>query len=383
MDEASSEQKTIKKFFLFFLLSMMFLLTLLLTSCDEHQPQNSKPPVNGDKTRLSTKDEVNWKIPIPKPVGELNKVVGWMNDNQIVYIVNLDQTSDVFQYDFLTGKNDLLFHSDHPIATVQISPSKKFLLIQSVPSTFEGVVTIIDTKGTELFKHLFAAFELAFEWNPYSESSIFVSKFNEDWTYQMFLIDLYHSNFSEVALPQPFLKWTDKDKIAFLNWDRNNPSLFAPLMVKTLGEEQEKEVFPSVSQFSAFPNLLMTITVDENDQSKAIYSFYNIELKRIFTFSIPQLTNYSNWLVPYNDYSERKNLFITFKPLKSGEADSYSDGFELVSYALMNGKKQLLMFGIENVPISLSPSGNELLYGNQLEKLIDLKTKKIVSLFPM
>ncbi len=299
-----------------------------------------------DKTRSSTKDKVNWKIPISNPVGELNKVVGWMNDNQIVYIVNLEQTSDVFQYNLLTGKNDLLFHSDAPIAAVQISPSKKYLLIQSAPSTFQGMVTIIDTKGTELFKHSFAAFELAFEWNPYSESSIFVSKFNEDWTYQMFLIDLNHSKLSEVTLPQPFLKWVDKNEIAYLNWDINNPSLFAPLVVKNLEDKQEKEIFPSISQFSAFQNLLMTITVDEKDQSKAIYSFYNKELKRIFTFSIPQLTNYSNWLVPFNDYSERRNLFITFKPLKSGEADSYSDGFELVSYAFTNGKKQLMMSGI-------------------------------------
>ncbi|MBT2726541.1 hypothetical protein J7E63_06290 [Bacillus sp. ISL-75] len=321
-----------------------------------------------------------WKLPISIPDGEFYKFVGWLSGTQVLYITNLEQTSSVYQYNLLTGKSELIYKSEYPIVNVQISPSKKRMLIHTSPSSYEGVVTIIDIKGKEQLKKSFASYELAFEWNPYKESEILITKFNEDWSFQVLLLDLNKSNTTELTLPQPFIKWKGENEVAFINWDENNPSLFAPLIDRSLENGMEKTLFSSAIDFSEFRNLLVTVSVNEQDQSMANYSFFDKEMKKLFTFSIPQLTNYSDWLVPFYDYNEQKGQFFTFSPVTSGEADSYTEGFQLLAYNPKNGSSSIIMDGLENEPILLSPTGDALLYGNQFEKIIDIKAKKIYEL---
>jgi hypothetical protein len=375
------KSKELKALKFFSALSILLIFSFLLGACSSNHQLNTKTSSKiGKKNGSDTKVLEEWKLPITIPEGEFFKLGGWLDEDQVLYITNLEQTSNVYRYNLLTGKSELIYKSDHPIATVEISPSKKYLLIQSSPSTYQGIITIIDLKGSEQLKSSFTSYDLAIEWNPYDESKILISKFNQDWTFQMLLMDLKKKKTTEISLPQPFIKWMGKEDITFLNWDDNNPSLFAPLLEKKLGDEKEKTVFPSVYQFSAFHNVLMTITVNEQDQSKAFYSFYDKEITPIFTFSIPQLTKFSDWLVPFYDYNESTGQFITLRPLKSDSVDSYSEGFELVSYNLMKRSKKLILSGLKNEPLSISPLGDACLYGNQLEKIINLKTKKIYQL---
>ncbi|HEY2420567.1 MAG TPA: hypothetical protein VGI04_04100 [Neobacillus sp.] len=362
-------------------LLVLLINSLLLVACTNNHEQAKSNGKKDGKNSSDTQLIKEWKLPIVIPEGEFSKVDGWLAENQLIYTTNQEQTSNVYRYNLLSGDSVLIYKSNSPISSVKISPSKDFLLIQSLPSTYQGLMTIVDLKGSELLKTSFTYYDVAIEWNPYDESKIFVSKFNEDWTFQMLLLDIKNKKTTEISLPQPFIKWTDKNDIAFINWDDNIPSLFAPLLEKNLGAEKEESLFPSVYQFTAFHNLLMTITVNEQEQSKAIYSFFDKQRAPIFTFSIPQLTKFSDWLVPFFDYNESTDKFITFEPVKSVEVDAYSEGFKLVSYSLKNRSNNLILDGLKNEPLSISPLGDVVLYGNQFEKIIDLKTKKIYELF--
>ncbi|WP_215010695.1 hypothetical protein [Bacillus sp. ISL-75] len=365
---------------IFLILRLIFLI-LILTACAQKEQLKQKVTAKNEKPKSPATALGNeWKLPISIPDGEFYKFVGWLSGTQVLYITNLEQTSSVYQYNLLTGKSELIYKSEYPIVNVQISPSKKRMLIHTSPSSYEGVVTIIDIKGKEQLKKSFASYELAFEWNPYKESEILITKFNEDWSFQVLLLDLNKSNTTELTLPQPFIKWKGENEVAFINWDENNPSLFAPLIDRSLENGMEKTLFSSAIDFSEFRNLLVTVSVNEQDQSMANYSFFDKEMKKLFTFSIPQLTNYSDWLVPFYDYNEQKGQFFTFSPVTSGEADSYTEGFQLLAYNPKNGSSSIIMDGLENEPILLSPTGDALLYGNQFEKIIDIKAKKIYEL---
>jgi hypothetical protein len=377
MDEFE-ERKSLK---FVFLGSIIIILTLLLGACMSQHPPKSKSPSKNEKKKTSHTGTMNdWKLPISIANGEFFKSAGWLSENEVLYITNSEQTSNIYLYHLLSGKSELIYKSDSPIVSVKISPSKTYLLVQSSPSSNVGVIRIIDKKGTVLWKQSIASYQLDFEWNPYDESKILVSKFNEDWTYKTLLIDLKKTKMTDISLPQPFFKWVDKKTIAFINWDDHTSAVFAPLMFKNLENEQEKTVFQSVFQFSAYPNILMTIKANEKDKKNSTYSFFNNEIRPIFSFSIPQLTNFSDWVIPSNDFIESKNKFITFMPLESTESDTYTEGFNLVSYNLLNGKKELILKGMENQPLICSPQGEACLYGNSLEKIIDLKGKKIIKL---
>lgn len=368
------------KYPIFLILRLIFLI-LILSACTEKEQVKQKVPANNEKPKSPVTALVKeWKLPMSIPEGEFYKFIGWLSGNQVLYVINLEQTSSVYQYNLLTGKSEFIYKSDYPIVNAQISPSKKSILIHASPSSYEGSVTIIDTKGTEQFKKSFASYELLFEWNPFNESEILVSKFAEDWGFQVLLLNLQNSTTTELELSQPFLKWKDKSEVAFINWAENNPTLFAPLMVKNLGNETENTLASSVVDFSVFRDLLMTVSVNEQDQSIASYSFFDKKMKNLFTFTMPQLTKYSDWLVPFYDYNEQKGQFITLSPLTSGEADSYIEGFQLLTYNPKKGSSNLIMEGLENEPINISPNGDALLYGNRLEKIIDVDSKKVYEL---
>lgn len=375
MDQQPNEKKPI------FYILLLIGLTLLLAACANKEQPKQKGNVKKEVPKeTSPHNEAAWKLPISITAGEFDMLGGWLSDSEVLYITNLEQTSSVYSYDLLSGKSKLIYKSEFPIVTVKISPSKKNILIHSSPSSYEGLVTIIDQKGAEKVKQSFASYELEFEWNPYNESQILVTNFDEDWGFQLSLLNTKGSKTVDLALPQPFIKWINEADVAFLNWDDNNPSLVAPLEVRNLETGQEKPFLSDVIQFSTFRNLLMTVSVHKEDSSMADYSFFNKELKKLFTFSIPQLTKFSDWLVPFNDYSEKRGQFITLQPMASGEVDSYTEGFNLVSYDILAGKSDVLMEHLDNEPINLSPSGDALLYGNRFEKIIDLRTKRIVDL---
>lgn len=363
---------------------ILFIVSVfLLNACSNQQNHQSSLKMKTHQQNSSNptaKEKAHWKLPISIPDGEFFKIGGWLSQDKLLYITNKQQTSNLYCYDLVTGKNRLLYKSSYPIGAVQISPEKNSILIQASPSSYEGKITIINLKGVEKYSQLFPSHELATEWNPYKESELLVSKFNEDWTFQVSLVNFEQKITKELSVPQPFLKWVNANKIAYLNWDTNSQSLFAPLVAHSLTTGKDQSLFPKIYQFSTFTNMYLTITINENEKTEAIYSFYDQKLQQIYSFKIPQLTKYSDWLVPYYDYIVKNKLFFTFKPLKSTSEDSYSQGFQLVSYNLKNGKSSILLNGMNNEPILISPNGEACLYGNRFEKLIDLNTKKITEL---
>jgi hypothetical protein len=363
-----------------YMFQIVFLLIFssFISACTHQQDAKPSPSKEIDKDNKKPSQPVEaWKLPIEIPEGEFYKIGGWFSDHQVLYITNLEQSSSVYFYNLLTGKSELLYKSEVPIVTIQVSPSKKNILIQSSPSTYEGQVTILSPEGSELMKQSFPSYELAFEWNPFNESEILISSFKEDWTYQMLLLNIEQSKTTNLSIPQPFIKWVGEDEVAYLNWDETSPSLFAPLMSKKIGAEGEEVLFNDVLQFSTYHNILMTVTTRDEEQLQASYHFYNKDNQQLYSFSIPHLTMFSGWLVPYHDFNESTGKFITLKPLKSVEADAYSEGFELVSYDINKGITNMILQGLKNEPILLSPSAEAALYGNRFEKIINLETNEI------
>ncbi|WP_052427398.1 hypothetical protein [Neobacillus niacini] len=366
-----------------FIFQILFLLVFasFFSACTNQQDAKPGPSEDTDKQNVPpSKPEETWKLPIEIPEGEFYKVGGWLSDHQLLYITNLEQSSSVHLYNLLTGNSELLYTSEVPIVTLQISPSKKNILIQTSPSTYEGQVTILTPEGSEIIKQSFTSYELAFEWNPLNESEILISSFNEDWTFQMLLLDIEQRKTTELSIPQPFIKWLGKEEVAYLNWDETSPSLFAPLLLKKLNSETEEVIFTDVLQFAAYHDILMTVTVKDKEKLLAAYTFYNENKQELFSFSIPHLTMFSGWLVPYYDFNEKNGKFITLKPLKSVEADAYTEGFELVSYDINSGNNNSILQGLKNEPVLLSPSGEAALYGNRFEKIINIKTKELLEL---
>jgi hypothetical protein len=369
-----------KFLFLFFI---MLISLFLITGCvqpekaemgqskdqENETPESSAPPDETENRTIKT-------IQIKK--GEFQGANGWLSNDQLVYTIKDGAVSKVISYSLFSGDQELLYESSHPIASVTVSPGGKYILIRSSPGTYEAALTVIKSNGKVVWEENITGFDFAVEWSPYQEESILFASFTEDWDFTPYHINIAKGTFREINLREPFAKWWDSDHLLFLDWDNENLSLFAPLVKQSIDGDNETLIEEDIFQFDAARDRLMTITVPANQSDRALYTFMDNEFNELSSFSIPHLTRFSDWLVPYYDWTPRG--IITFQPLYSAESDIYAGGFQLISVDSETGDKEVLLEGMENAPLSCSPDGKACLTGFYLEELIMTDKKEVIRL---
>lgn len=369
-----------------FLLSLYFLIMTiaLLSGCSEENNVSGNGPQQDDKDKskqMNKKAEV-IQAPIKNSAGEIGQVVGWLSNDTVVYSVHTQTGSTLYTYYLDSGKSVELFHSQDPIISVYISHSGERLLIHSSSSNAEAVVTVINEQGKQLVTKKINSAELAIEWNAFNENLVLVTAFNDQWDYSVSILDIKNKDITRANITkQPFSHWLTSSELVYLNWDLEHPSLFAPVVKQRIDKAKVEQLdLANVFQLFLFRDVLLTVSIDIGHEEQAIYTFQTNRLKPLFTFTIPHLTKFSDWLVPYHDYNDKEKSFITLRPVSSGSVDTYEEGFELVQYHLNGDKEEVILEGLENKPLICSPDGTYCLYGYQFEKLINLETKEMVSL---
>jgi hypothetical protein len=321
---------------------------------------------------------------VPVKIGEQEefyKSAGWLSDSEILYITSKgESTSLLYSYNLGTGKASLLYRSEQPIITAVPSPEKTKVMIHSAASE-EGILTVIDLSGKELYSASIQSYELTFEWNPFDEDLLVVSAFTEDWDFNSYLLDLRDNNLKEIELPEPFVRWISKDDLVYQEWDEDGISLKAPLQIFSLKENKAETLLEDVYQFDSQGPYLMTVKVNEDEnQESGLYAFFGDGDKLVGSIETPLLTSFSGWVVPFYDLMENGKSFIYLQATEQGEADLYDGGFELRRYHIKTGNEEVILTEMANEPLSCSPSGDMCLYGFQFDKVLNIGKNEITDL---
>lgn len=363
----------------FLLLTFIFLLAV--SGCEKEHTAKVLPQAKHDGPLFKESIQSSLvQVPIQLKSENFYEISGWLDDYTIVYITESSESSNVYSYDLRTGKSQLLYENQTSIVSLEISPSGDYILIHSSPATNHGQIIILDNQGKVINVNEIPSAEIAYEWNPFDENTVLISAFSEDWEFSTYQLKIVENALLEISIPQPFAYWIEKGKLLYLDWDESTPSFFAPLIEFSLDNKEHHIFVRDVYQVDTFGGVLMTISVEEADQENATYTFYTQTYEKVTSFSIPHLSRFSDWLIPYYDFNRKKDLFITFQPEYSSEEDLYGDGFTLMAYDLKSKEKETILENMENEPIRCSPNGSLCLVGHYFEKLLDLSTKEIVSL---
>jgi hypothetical protein len=367
------------------LLLLFLFVFIILSSCNLQSlesgihSQSKVDAVQNQKKipALSFLTESDYLLPIPTPNGERVKVFGWLNNDEILYSANLSEDSKLYLYNLNNGESKLIFESIYPIISTIISHDRRRVLIHSSKSSFEGLVTIISTDGVEEYSGSFPSVEMVFEWNQYDSDQLLITAFKEDWTFTNYLLKLQNKEINTINIRKPFAKWTGKETLAYLDWNEDDISIMSPL-VQTDFSNNERLLKDGIFQFDSFRQNKLTITADTN-VNKAHYTFYLDNMREKSTFIAPLLTSYSGWLIPDYEMSSDEEEFFAIIPLESAEADTYNSGFQFISYHLESKEVKILLENIENVPFSCSPNKEYCLMGYELEKLLYIEDKTIIT----
>lgn len=363
----------------------LFISTILLISACEPSKDLSKPVTDTEKEHSQSNlgnSSRDWKIPTDE-TEKIDQIYGWLDTNTILFAEKRDgnKVPQLMAWDLETNETSVFYQPAIAFSEVSISPSGTHILISSFTSSDKASITILDRTGNPLYSMAIPAYELAYEWNSYRDGTLFLSSFNEDWTYSSYVLNPDDQSMETLDFPQPFAQWAGEKELMFLDWDRDEPALTAPLVRKALNDDKADSLMLDVIHFKKMKHALMTIQVETEKHDRGTYAFYDQTNEPIHSFSVPLLKSFSDWVIPSYDFNEKNKEFITFIPNESKDADQYEGRFTLTKLNWEKGTQEEVMKDMENEPLSCSLDGNFCLYGYQFEKIIDMKTHQIQRLF--
>lgn len=354
----------------------LFLMILFVSGCEREYFFSPQPLIQHNQDLL--KDVVTPKLtPIRVDEGEFYRASGFLDEQTILYLTENSMGTRLYSYQLHTGEKKLLLDGEHPVVSVSISPSRSFIFVHSSLSTNKALVSILNQNGELLFSEEIASTELAMEWNPFNEEIILLSAFTEDWDYTVYEMNIETQALIEIEVPQPFAYWLNENELVYLDWE-DSPSLVTTVKRYNINNRQIEPLFSNLYLIDSFGEVMMTVAVDEEQQSNAVYRFYTPTLEERFSFTHPHLSLYSGWLVPYYDFNVKNQVFTVFQPHYSTEADIYQGGFQLVAYDVGAGSREVLVDQMENQPITCSPNGTYCLMGYYFESLFIKDTREVV-----
>ncbi|KAA9026287.1 YqgU-like beta propeller domain-containing protein [Niallia endozanthoxylica] len=364
---------------------LILVSALLVIGCEKGDSSSKavkeKQESEVGKSLLSIYD-IEEFLPLVIEEGNFGKVYGWLDNQTLVYSTMLQNSSNIYAYHLKTGTSTLLLKVESMIDSIHISHSGNYLLIRSTSEASPSKITVITNKGKIVFSEVLEnAFDAAVVWNPYDEDKVLISSFTDDWQETTFILSIKMQQMTELDVVNPFSYWISKNKLIYLNSHLEDQSGFADVVMKDLSNGKEIRLLSDVFQLDSFHHFFLTITADKENLNDVIYSFYNQKVKFAGSITMPKLASFTDWLIPYYDYNEEKETFISFKPLKSGTVDSYNEDFQLIQYKMGSETNTVIIDGLNNEPISCNQEGNLCLYGYFFEKLIDMKNKEIIHLY--
>ncbi|MBP3951233.1 hypothetical protein [Bacillus suaedae] len=369
--------------YIFFYMIVLF----VLTACSTAEPLEVTPSPLTKKEKSEKVEvpesfvEASAIIPLQKRSPSFIEVVGWVNDETILYLEENEQGSKLMTYELYTTQSSVFFETDDWIIDTQTNEDSTLFAIQTLSETEGAKLTIVNQLGEEKLVIRDLGEEYSVFWNPYNINTFVLVAFLPDWQFTSYVVDVTEGSIDEIDLEQSYMQWVDDTKVAYLKWDEIEPTYFAPLFELDI-ETGEKSIWKDdvIAYMSFSEGLSLTVTVDRPDALYSSYTFYK-DQESFREIEMPILNTYSEqWWVPYYTYDKQLNLFYYMRPKYSSDFFSYTDGYELIAYNVEEDSEKKLATFERNLPLKISPSGKAILLGEQFEQVYDVNKGSIINL---
>ncbi|RXI99465.1 hypothetical protein DS745_14680 [Anaerobacillus alkaliphilus] len=367
------------------------LILIFLLSCDQLGETEFLPSsdLSGNSSRLLAKSGIPLSLTNIEQVQSIGAsmysfvtINDWYDNESLLYLTDENGLSIVYKFHILTGEEEIFFQLDQPI--ISLEANRNFSIFVIEVSTMRGnkELYFLSKKGEVLYtlSELGEHYELY--WNPHTEGELTVATVQDDFSIELFHLNLNTKEVRNFEFDHFYIQWMNKEELAYLNWDMYSLSFYATLYTYDVKEQRETKLLDEIITFFSFGDVFLTVSIEDKNVSKSDYIFYDTQTKEeISSIKIPILNTYSEqWWIPFQDYDASSNTFYILQPLSNGDLFDYSEGYRLVSFEVETEKTKDIALLSEDFPLKASPDGQWLVYGYQLENLVDIKKKKIHSL---
>jgi hypothetical protein len=357
------------------LLNLLIVFLLLLSAC-QSEKVTTTPPAENSRDKQASK-EIKENI-IQSETFKEN--VDWLSDTEVLTVKEKEGTAAFYITDVFDGGSEKIYEISSSYVHSMVSPDKGRILIHSAPATYSALITIIDLNGKEWYKGEIPSYELTYDWNQFDTDKLLITSFAEDWSFEVFTLDLKNPQLQQVDVDQPFLKWNSAASVLYQDWNSEEISITAPLVSQNILDGKKETVDSSSLHFERFPGFLLSVHASGDTEGQFMYQFIKENGEVLSQFQMSLLSRYSDWFIPFYDMIEEKDELITFQANEAGSFDTYSGTFSLKKWNVLKGSEDTLFEELPLEPVQCSPQGSYCLYGNQLEKVINMKKPAIIQL---
>lgn len=353
------------------LLILFILAALLLTGCFQKTEGKVVPPEPSEPKEEPVEEVLLQTMQTDASI--FHFIADWLTETQIAFVEKENSRYYVKTFDIETGNIETLHEDSSIIVDVLIHPSKEYILLHTTDNPTSAIIKILSLDGTTHHELSIESSELAIEWNTIDPSLVLLTAFHQDWTFDVFLYDAGEEEFGLMASEDPFPKWLGTERIVTSLLD-GHPLDGSTLVIHNLETETEtEEVSPltDIVYFDTYEESLLVVRI--TDEQHAIYSMMDAEGRVSFEWTMPAVSNYSEWVFPELTWVSEKTIF-TSSPKESGQLDDLTAPYHLIR--IVNGQQEIVTENDSNMASSLrcSPSGLKCLIGYEAEQLIDFQT---------
>lgn len=345
-------------------------LLLLLTSCQ----QNVSEPFLPEKSISPEQEQPNKEdtiLPLSELNGNFDCVIGWLSDEEILYITRQQSDYQINSYHIETGANKIIFTISEPIIEARIHPNLSKIAIVTSSNSLSASIHFYSLAGQELDKLTIESSELYWDWHPTQADEIFFSAFYEDWTFDSFVYSSGTKEMKRFETNDPFGKWGKESSIYTINWPENDSLSGGTLReVNTVTMKEAESDATNIIHVSATNDVEVRVSISD-DQQKFLYTLIRYRDGKSTTFELPAISNYSQWFVPEIEWLSDGTM-LTYEASQSGLMDDIPSDFDLVQLSITEPMKTILKGPYES--FSCNPSGQYCLTGVQLENLLKVKS---------
>ncbi|MDT8861719.1 hypothetical protein N0O92_15990 [Alkalihalobacillus sp. MEB130] len=365
---------------------LLYIATLLIVSSCTQAPLESKPLPKRFEEQPIKRDVPNAFFtgstiaPIQNEVA-ITEVVGWFDDNRVLYLVEQEEQSNLYLYHLLTGETTSFLEVEGWIMDVRPNADYSLFAFQHVTLENETHLVVMNDRGEILQTIKDYGEEYVIYWNPYDLGTFIMVAYLPDWEFDTYVVNVADAKIKDIFLEQSYIQWISANQVGYLKWEELEPHFQAPLYEVNVDSGDMKKWKDAVIAYMSFPDeLSLSVTVETVYDLYSTYTFYK-EQEPYRQIEMPILNTYSEqWWIPFYSYDDKHGIFYYLRPKYSSDFFSYTDGYELFAYNVEADAEERLTTVERQVPISISPEGSFLLVGERLGNVIDIKEGTLVPL---
>ena len=226
-----------------------------------------------------------------------HSVVGWMSDNEIVFIIAEKGQWLVRLYNVSTNSWQTIYTTSTPIIQGMIHPSKELILLHTSKDSSSAEIQFLHKNGFVLQSLSFESAEIYMDWHPTNSNLVVFSTFYEDWTYNTFIYDGARQELTSIELENPFVKWYDEENLMVLRWSDSDLDGSELYLYSILDRTLKSTGRGKVLDVTNIGGAMFYVQINEENMQFE-YSLEELNGTGVYKWVTPAVSNYSEWVIP-------------------------------------------------------------------------------------